>query len=148
MTQPEFTEHAIRYFEAKNWAALATLRNDGTAHVSPMWIDWDGEYPCLNMAVGCVKDRHIRRDPRVTVQVADQEDPQLGYIEVTGRAELVEDGADKHIDALARKYLGTDYPWRGPDEKRVIIRVIPERIFARGGAVGGPPRALAEDKER
>lgn len=146
MTIQQFSEHQISYFKAKNWGRLATIRRDGSAHLSPMWIDWDGENLLLNMAVGTVKDRHIRRDPRITIEVSDHQDPQLGYVEVTGTAHLVSEGADEHIDRLAQKYLGEPrYPWRTPGEQRVIIRVIPSRIFARGGAVGGPPRALESE---
>lgn len=144
--QPEFNEHQIAYFQAKNWGHLATIRKDGSAHVSPMWIDWDGSHLLLNMATDSVKYKHIRRNPQITVEVCDQVDPQLGYVEVTGEAILVSEGADEHIDSLAKKYLDIDrYQWRGPEEERVIVKVAPTKIFARGGAVGGPPRALADD---
>lgn len=144
--RPEFNEHQIEYFRAKNWGRLATIRKDGTPHVNPMWIDWDGEHLVLNMATDSVKYKQMQKDPRVTVEVSDHSDPQLGYVEVTGTAEFAFDGADAHIDHLANKYLGVDtYQWRGPDEVRVIMRVVPTRIFARGGAVGGPPRALASN---
>ena len=40
---------------------------------------------------------------------------------------ITRDGADEHIDFLAKKYLGEDsYPYRQPDERRVIIKVLPE----------------------
>ncbi|HEX9187056.1 MAG TPA: PPOX class F420-dependent oxidoreductase, partial [Vicinamibacteria bacterium] len=47
--------------------------------------------------------------------------------------EISEEGADAHIDALAKKYLGEDrYPHRRPGEVRVIYRVAPERVQVMG----------------
>ena len=48
---------------------------------------------------------------------------------VSGPAELVDEGAREHIDKLAKKYLGQDkYPYLGPGERRVIIKIHPERV--------------------
>jgi hypothetical protein len=95
-----------------------------------------------------MNERNLRRDPRITVTISDHEDPQRGYVETAGIAELLEEGADSHIDRLAQKYFGIRrYPWRGPDETRIIIRVIPRRIYARGEAAGDAPRPIPADDE-
>jgi PPOX class probable F420-dependent enzyme len=121
-------EAQAKLFERASLAALATIRKDGTPHVSPVWAEYDGEHVLLNTARGRLKERHILRDPRVTVTIWDPASP-FYYVEVTGTAELVEDGADAQIDRLAKKYLGVDsYPFRRVEEQRVVIRVTPELI--------------------
>jgi PPOX class probable F420-dependent enzyme len=119
--------------EAKNFANVATLRRDGTVHEVPTWVDVQDGRPVLNSAEGRAWPRNLERDPRVTLTVQNLENP-YEYVTVTGRvAERTHDGADEHIDALARKYLGADeYPGRRPEEQRVIIRVEPERVEHRG----------------
>ncbi len=116
------------FFEAPNFAALATIRADGTPHVSPVWIDYDGENVVFNTSAGRAKWKHLQRDPRATLQVSNPENP-YEYVEVTGSAVLSQDGADEHIDKLAKKYMGVDsYPYRTAEEVRVIVRVAPSKV--------------------
>ena len=130
------SEKQAKLFTDRNWGTIATLREDGSPHVTPVWIDYDGENVLVNSAYGRTKVENVKRDPRATVTVLPAEDQQSGYVMVSGKAELVDDGADEHIDKLARKYLGENrYPYRGPGEKRVIIRIRPERVD--GFGVGG-----------
>src|SRR5207244_10265786 len=85
----------------KVFAHLATLRPDGTAHVSPVWVDFDGSHVRFNTARGRAKASHVARDPRVTLSIQDPDNPYR-YVEIRGRvAETTERGADAHIDALA-----------------------------------------------
>jgi PPOX class probable F420-dependent enzyme len=113
---------------------VTTLRQDGSAHSTVVWLDVDGEDITFNTAVGRAKERHIQRDPRVTVSVLD---PNDGYhlLSVSGTAKTTTEGADEQVDALAKKYLGVDsYPFRRPDEQRIIVRVSPEKvIYSPGG---------------
>ncbi len=121
-------EAQARLFGSANLAALATIRKDGTPHVSPVWAEYDGEHVLLNTARGRLKERHILRDSRVTVTIWDPASP-FYYVEVTGSAELDDDGADAQIDRLAKKYLGADsYPFRKADEQRVVVRITPELV--------------------
>lgn len=129
----KLTEKQARLFREKNWGNVATLRPDGTPHVTPVWVDTDGENVLFNTAYGRAKVEHIEHDPRVAIEVHDEEDPQSAYVSVTGRAELVDEGADEHIDKLARKYTGKDYS-RKPGERRVIVKIHPELIDAYGDA--------------
>jgi PPOX class probable F420-dependent enzyme len=129
------TEKAAKLFLERNWGNLVDLRPDGSPHVTPVWVDYDGEHVLVNSAYGRTKVRHIQRDPRVAIDVLPSGDQQSGYISVSGTAELVDEGADEHIDKLAKKYLGLDeYPFRAPGEQRVIIRITPERVDLHGVA--------------
>lgn len=124
------TEKQAQLFLDSNIAVLGTLRRDGTTHLTPVWVDWDGEYVVANTAIGRVKERHMRADSRVSVVVLDQHDVNR-YVSVSGRAELDTEGAEDHIDKLARKYLGVyKYPEeaRAPDERRIIVRIKPDRV--------------------
>jgi PPOX class probable F420-dependent enzyme len=132
-TAATLNEAEAKLFEGRNWGNIATLRADGSPHVTPVWVDYDGEHVLVNSAYGRAKVRHIQRDPRVSIDVLPAEDQQAGYVSVSGTAELVDEGANDHIDRLAKKYLGLDqYPYRNPDEKRVIIRITPDRVGSMG----------------
>ncbi len=107
------------------FAHVATLMPDGTPHVTPVWIDTDGEAVLFNTAKGRVKHRNLMRNPNVAISLTDDANPYQ-MLAIRGRAELIDEGADEHIDALAKKYLGVDeYPYRQPGEQRVIVRVTP-----------------------
>jgi len=115
---------------------IATIREDGSPHVTPVWIDYDGEAVLVNSAHGRTKVTNVERDPRATVTVLPAENQQSGYVMVSGPVELVDEGAREHIDKLAKKYLGQDsYPYLGPGERRVIIKIHPEIVdgFGAGG---------------
>lgn len=120
-------------FEKRAFAHLATLMPDGRPQVSPVWNDFDGRYVLINTARGRQKDRNLRRDPRVSLCIMDPENPYR-YLEIRGRvAEITEQGADTHIDRLAKKYLNLDeYPYRQPGEVRVIYKIEPEQTAGLG----------------
>jgi PPOX class probable F420-dependent enzyme len=113
-------------FGKKAFAHFATLMPDGSPQVSPVWVDYDGEFILINTARGRQKDRNIRRDPRVAISIQDPDDP---YHKLLVRGKVVEVttlGADEHIDKMAFKYRGLEkYPNRQPGEIREIIRVKP-----------------------
>ena len=129
-------EKQAKLFTNRNWGVIATIRQDGSPQATPVWVDYDGEDVLVNSAQGRTKVKNIERDPRATVTVLPAESQQSGYVMVSGPAQIVEEGALEHINALAKKYLGEDkYPYLGPGEKRVIIRIHPERVdgFGAGG---------------
>jgi PPOX class probable F420-dependent enzyme len=120
-------------FRGRNWGTVTTLRKDGSPHSTPVWIDTDGESVLFNTAIGRAKERHLRRDPRASVVVLPAEDQQSGYVSVTGTAEITEEGAIDHINKLAKKYIGKDeYPYLQPGERRVIVKITPEKIDGMG----------------
>jgi PPOX class probable F420-dependent enzyme len=118
----------------KNFAQVATLRRDGSVHVAPVWVDEQDGRVVLNSAQGRAWVRNVERDPRITINVQNLQNP-YEYVEIRGTvAERTTDGADEHIDSLAKKYLDEDkYPFRQPDEQRVIIRVAPEWVHVNTG---------------
>jgi PPOX class probable F420-dependent enzyme len=120
-------------FSKRAFASLATLMPDGRPQVTPVWCDLEGDYVLFNSAKGRQKDRNVRRDPRVAMAIVDPDNPYR-YLEIRGRVvEITEQGADAHIDKLAKKYLGVDkYPYRQPSEVRVIYKIQPEHISTMG----------------
>jgi PPOX class probable F420-dependent enzyme len=120
-------------FNKRAFAALTTLMPDGSPQTTPVWVDTDGEHVIFNSAKGRQKDRNVRRDPRVALAIVDPDNPYR-YLEVRGKvAEITEQGADAHIDKMAKKYLGQDkYPYRQGGEVRVIYKVRPEHTTTMG----------------
>ena len=120
---------AVRLIEGKNFAFLATIMPDGSPHVAPVWIDREDDTILVNTAMGRVKQKNVTRDPRVSLSVADQNNM---YDKIVMRGRVVSqtlEGADAHIDKLAKKYTGEDrYPGRVPGERRVILRIEPTYI--------------------
>jgi PPOX class probable F420-dependent enzyme len=112
---------------------LVTLMPDGSPQVTPMWFEFDGEHIIMNSARGKVKERNMRRDPRVAVLIVSSDNPYR-YIQIQGRVvEISEEGAEDSIDRLARKYLGLDaYPDRKQDEVRVMYKIVPEHVSGMG----------------
>jgi PPOX class probable F420-dependent enzyme len=117
----------------KAFASLATINADGTPQVTPVWFDWDGSRIRINTAKGRVKDKNLRRTPAVALSIMDPDNPYR-YVQVKGRvAAVTESGADAHIDALSKKYLGQDrYPYRKPGEARVMFTIAPDRAQTMG----------------
>ena len=115
--------------EGQNFAAVATTMADGSPQVSLVWVDSDGENIVINTAEGRLKTNNIRRSGEIALAIADSNNH---YKQAMIRGKIVEDtheGADEHIDLMAKKYLGQDkYPFRGPDEQRVIFKIKPEKI--------------------
>jgi PPOX class probable F420-dependent enzyme len=120
-------------FEKKAFANLATLMSDGRPQVTPVWCDLEGSHVRINSAKGRVKDKNMRRNKRVAFSIFDPDNPYR-HLAVQGQVvEITEQGADAHIDALAKKYLGKDkYPFRQPGEVRVIYKIRPDRVAQMG----------------
>ncbi|MBI4443748.1 MAG: PPOX class F420-dependent oxidoreductase [Acidobacteria bacterium] len=126
-------EQYLDLFGKRAFGSLSTLMPDGTPQVTPVWVDYDEGYVLFNSARGRQKDRNLRRDPRLALSILDPDNPYR-YIEVRGRVIAVtEQGADDHIDRLAKKYLGVDkYPLRRPGEVRLIYKVQVEQVRTQG----------------
>jgi PPOX class probable F420-dependent enzyme len=125
---------AEELLKEKNFVVISTLRQDGTIHATPAWIDIQDGCPVVNSAEGRAWPTNLKRDPRVTLTVQNLENP-YEYVTIRGRvSEHTTEGADEHIDSLAKKYLGQDtYPYRQPGEQRVILRIEPEHVHVYGG---------------
>jgi PPOX class probable F420-dependent enzyme len=129
MTDKVIPNSHIDLFKKKAFAHLATVMPDGKPQVTPIWVDYDGRNVVFNTAEGRQKDKNLQRDARVALSILDPDNPYR-YLEVRGRiVERTHAGADQHIDAMAKKYLGQDkYPFRQPNEVRVIYKVEPEHV--------------------
>jgi PPOX class probable F420-dependent enzyme len=123
-------ENIVKLFDGKNFAFLATVKKDGSPQVTPTWIDRDDNIILINTAKGRLKHKNVTRDPRVSISLVDDQNP-YSMVTISGRViEQTTEGADEHIDKLARKYLNADkYPAHSPEVKRVILKIKPEKIF-------------------
>ncbi len=130
---PAIEGRAKDLLEAKNFAHVGTVREDGTALVVPVWVDTDGEHILLNSAEGRAWPANLRRTGHITVTVTNSENP-YEFVSFTGKvAGDTHEGADDHINAMAKKYLGEDeYPFRQPGEERVLFAITPERMKHHG----------------
>jgi PPOX class probable F420-dependent enzyme len=114
-------------------ASVATLNPDGSPQITPVWVDRDGDYVLFNTAQGRIKARNLETDSRVAVSIIDPDD-QYNVIAFKGTvANITTDGADEHIDSLAKKYLGVDkYPMRREGEVRIKVYLSTDHIAMQG----------------
>ena len=133
MADSTIPENYRDLFNKRAFASLATFMPSGEIQVTPVWVDAENGNVIFNSARGRVKDKNVRRDPRVTLTLIDPDNPYR-YLEVRGRVvDITEKGAAQHIDKMAKKYLGVDkYPYAKPGEVRVLYRVKPEHVHAFG----------------
>ncbi|MFM9369879.1 PPOX class F420-dependent oxidoreductase [Streptomyces sp. Da 82-17] len=108
---------------------VASTNPDGSPHVSPMWVDLDGDHLWFNTSIGRVKERNLRNDPRICLSNADTANP-FDRVQLHGRVVRFVEGeqAKADMDRLAHKYLGTPYEWLLPDEQRITVVVELERV--------------------
>jgi PPOX class probable F420-dependent enzyme len=134
---PVTLNDAVRkLLDAPNPAVLATINPDGSPQTSVIWVGRDGDDLVISSAAGRRKDRNIRRDPRVSLSVYDQDDPEE-YAEIRGTATVTEDAGRALAVRLAEEYEGPgagqaflDLP---PEVVRVVIRITPQHIAGRAG---------------
>lgn len=119
--------------QKKAFANLATVMPDGSPQVTPVWFDYADGRLRVNTAKGRVKARNMQTGSQVAVAILDPDNPYR-YVQVRGRVtRMTEQGADAHIDALAKKYLGKDkYPFAQPGEVRVIYEIEPQSVQTMG----------------
>jgi PPOX class probable F420-dependent enzyme len=112
--------------QKKAFANLATVMADGSPQVTPVWFDFTGGLIRVNTAKGRVKSRTLKPGAPVALAIMDPDNPYR-YVQIRGRVRrATEQGADAHIDSLAKKYLGNDsYPFRQPGEVRVMYEIEP-----------------------
>ena len=115
------------------FANLATVMPDGSPQVTPVWFDYTGDVIRVNTAKGRVQARKMEEGAPVALAIMDPDDPYR-QIQVRGRVRsATESGADPHIDALAKKYLGKDkYPFRQPNEVRLLVEIEPTSVSVMG----------------
>jgi len=124
---PEFLD----LFKKRAFAHFATLMADGTPQITPVWVDYDGEFVLINSKVGRTKNANVSERPMVAVEISDPDNPYR-YLMIRGRVEEVVTVTDTaHIDALSLRYLGlATYPWSNPGDVRQIFKIRPEKVVA------------------
>jgi PPOX class probable F420-dependent enzyme len=127
-------ENISELFGRRNLAFVATLSKDGSPHVTPVWADMEGDLILINTSESSAKTRHLSKDPRVGVSLVEQFNP-YNMVTIKGRVvEMTSEGADEHLHKLATRYLGIGkYYDRKPKDKRVIIKVKPEKVMGLSG---------------
>ena len=125
----QIQDYADLLQQKKAFAHLATTMPDGTPQSTPVWIDYRDGRVLVNTAKGRVKARNMREGSPVAISITDPDNPYR-YVQVRGVVSRVrDDGADAHIDFLAKKYLGQDkYPFRQPGEERGIYEIEPQKV--------------------
>lgn len=120
-------------FDKKAFANLATVMPDGSPQVTPVWVDYDGDFVLVNSARGRQKDKNMKQNSSVALSILDPDNPYR-YLEVRGNvAEITEEGASEHIDKMAKKYMGVDkYPYRSQNEVRVLYKIEPTHFTSMG----------------
>lgn len=115
---------AISLIGGKNFAYVATLNKDGSPHVTPVWVDREGDLIVVNTRPERVKVKNTKRDPRVAIAITDASN-QLNMVTYRGKVvEQTTKGAKEHIDKMYKKYVGEDkYPGNEP---RIILKIRPE----------------------
>ena len=126
---------AVKLLQEPQIAQFATTMADGSPQITPVWIDVepDGSHVLVNTVEGRVKMKNVNRNPKVAVGVVAS-DNYYRYVLVRG--EIVErdhEGANAHIDKMAKKYIGQDkYPWHQPGQQRVILKIKPTHVIETG----------------
>ena len=117
-------------------ANIATVDAEGRPQLTPVWIDLDGDDLVFNTAKGRAKEANLTKNPQVAVSVVDPDDP-FNVVVVRGTVEPTEEGADAHIDSLAKKYMGLDtYPMRRPGEIRIKYVVKADKVVMQSSDEG------------
>jgi PPOX class probable F420-dependent enzyme len=125
-------------------AALSTLMPDGGPQTSVVWCDHAEGFVRVNTMRGFAKERHMRRDPRVTLLCYDPARPGR-YLEIRGAVDdMTETGAMEHLDSLASRYVGRAVRYFGDvipagfaeTEVPVLCRIRPIRVVAMDADAG------------
>ena len=110
--------------ETKAFLFLATVNNKGIPQVTPVWFDADDEYIYINTNEGRLKDRNMKSQPDVAIVIQDPKDPYR-YLGIRGNViSHTTEGADEHIDMLARRYDNKPWTYR-EGQKRIIFKIQP-----------------------
>lgn len=130
----QIPDAATHLLEGKHFAHVATLMEDGSPQVTPVWIGREGDLVTFNTVKGRLKEKNLKRDPRVAISIVDADNPYVPLVIQGEAVEITEEGADDDINAFAKRYLDEDvYPFRQPGEERIIVRVKPDKATYHNG---------------
>ena len=117
-------------FQKKNLVFIATINSDGSPQLTPVWGNCNDDHILINTAEGRLKHKNIQNDPRVAVSVTDHDNP-LNMTTIRGRVvQIIPDYDYSHANELTKQYMGiNEYPYKRENEKRIIFKIKPEKIF-------------------
>jgi PPOX class probable F420-dependent enzyme len=127
MTAIALDQATRELLDARNFATVATLNADGGPQTSVVWIARDGDTVLLSVTADKRKARNLVRDPRISLAVFDAGNPYHS-VEIRGIAELTADPHKTLPKTLSRKYLGEDPPPEPDEVRRLIVRVLPQKV--------------------
>ena len=105
-TVTTLSEKARAFLNEKRFAVLATINSDGTPQLTTMWYLLEGNTIVMNTKAGRIKERNMRRDPRIAICVEDG----YNYVTISGTVEMIDDPeiAQRDIYRLAVRYDGEE----------------------------------------
>jgi PPOX class probable F420-dependent enzyme len=127
------------FLEEPRVCVMGTINGDGSPQLTVMWYDLTDDVVILNMTRGLVKERNLRRDPRMSVCVPDG--PR--YVTLSGVAEIVEDRAlqEVEVNRMAERYrgprLGADHWQTIAQHDRLGIHLLVQRVQSHGFDLDG-----------
>ncbi len=123
-----------KLIEAKTYAHVATLMPDGSPHVTMTWVDHEGDIVLINTFDRSQKYKNVLRNPKIALDVSDPSNP-FNVAVIRGRVkEVTFEGAEEHIDKMAKKYTGQEkYQRRQPGIRRVLIKIEPTHVISPWG---------------
>nr|WP_194720186.1 PPOX class F420-dependent oxidoreductase [Cellulosimicrobium arenosum] len=121
----------VELLRRPNAAVMATVRSDGSPVTAATWYLWDDDgRVLLNLDATRVRLKHLRRDPRVSLTVLDEN--WYTHLTVIGSVELRDDPDLADIDRVSRHYTGHEYPDRASPRVSALLEV--ERWYGWGAA--------------
>jgi PPOX class probable F420-dependent enzyme len=108
-------------------AVVATSNADGRPQSSVIFVKRDGDTVVFSTIKGRLKTRNMARDPRVSLLVADKENPR--YVEIRGTVEITEDPEKRLLFEMYDRYMGGMTPPPEPNAERLIVRIRPEKVY-------------------
>jgi PPOX class probable F420-dependent enzyme len=129
MTKTKLPEKVVKLIDGKNFANIAFVMNNGSPHVSAVWVDRDGGLILVNTAEDRVKSKYLKQNTKIALSIFDQDNPYEN-VEIWGHVvERTKTGASEHIDKMAKKYMGKEkYPYNRPGVDRILLKIEPDRI--------------------
>ncbi len=135
MQEMSATEYRSFPLDRARTASLATVHADGRPHVVPVWLDLDGDTIIFTMGEASVKAKNMRRDPRVSLCV-DDEEPPFAFVLIEGTAEMIAGASDllHWTTRIGGRYMGAElaeaYGRRNAVPSELLVRVTPTKVVA------------------
>ncbi len=130
MLLSEIPKKVKELIDDKNIAHLATLKNNGSPHVTPVWIDRVDNTILVNVSENRLKLKNMKNDKRIALSIVNHND-SYEWASIIGEViDITNMNADVHLDKLSQKYLGlSQFPWKQKGEIRIIVKIAPKTVY-------------------